>query len=246
MLNRRLKSLAERVLPGFVLRWLDPVQAMIEEEVRLVADAATHDQIILDAGAGEARHRKCFRRGRYIALDAGSGDPAWDYSNLDIRGHLESIPLRARSVDHILCLVVLEHTRDPRCVLAEFSRVLKPGGTLVMIVPFLWEEHQPPHDYFRFTRHGIRLLLTRAGLEVISIEPQGGYFWYLADAIRPLHRRLFGKERPLLFRALTVPLALVSKVLFTALLPWLFFRLDRFDGKRTVTTGHEAVARRPS
>ena len=236
MLNRRLKSLAERVLPGFVLRWLDPVQAMIEEEVRLVADAATHDQIILDAGAGEARHRKCFRRGRYIALDAGSGDPAWDYSNLDIRGHLESIPLRARSVDHILCLVVLEHTRDPRCVLAEFSRVLKPGGTLVMIVPFLWEEHQPPHDYFRFTRYGIRALLEPLPFRVTLVRPMGGFFLLCARRCVNLLGFFQGGWRWLFF-VLLAPF-------FGFIFPIALYFLDRLDRKNEFTLGFQVRAAR--
>ena len=236
MLNRRLKSLAERVLPGFVLRWLDPVQAMIEEEVRLVADAATHDQIILDAGAGEARHRKCFRRGRYIALDAGSGDPAWDYSNLDIRGHLESIPLRARSVDHILCLVVLEHTRDPRCVLAEFSRVLKPGGTLVMIVPFLWEEHQPPHDYFRFTRYGIRALLEPLPFRVTLLRPMGGFFLLCARRCVNL-LGFFQRGWRWLFFVLLAPF-------FGFIFPIALYFLDRLDRKNEFTLGFQVRAAR--
>jgi len=236
VLNRRLKSLAERVLPGFVLRWLDPVQAMIEEEVRLVADAATHDQIILDAGAGEARHRKCFRRGRYIALDAGSGDPAWDYSNLDIRGHLESIPLRARSVDHILCLVVLEHTRDPRCVLAEFSRVLKPGGTLVMIVPFLWEEHQPPHDYFRFTRYGIRALLEPLPFRVTLLRPMGGFFLLCARRCVNL-LGFFQRGWRWLFFVLLAPF-------FGFIFPIALYFLDRLDRKNEFTLGFQVRAAR--
>jgi SAM-dependent methyltransferase len=179
-LNSRLKSLAEKVLPQRVLSWLDPVRHLIESEVRQTAERIREGQIVLDAGAGEARHKKYFNRGRYVALDAAYGDAAWDYSGLDVRGDLENIPLRDASVDCILCMVVLEHTRNPRQVLLEFSRVLKQRGILVMAVPFLWEEHQIPHDYFRFTRYGVRSMFESLPFRLDRISPMGGFFWLCA------------------------------------------------------------------
>jgi SAM-dependent methyltransferase len=175
-LNSRIKSLAERILPRRVLAWLDPVQDLIESEVRNIADRVGNSEVVLDAGAGEARHRVYFKRGRYVALDAAYGDKTWNYSNLDMRGDLEHIPLRSDSIDFILCMVVLEHTRNPREVLLEFARILKPGGVLAMVVPFLWEEHQAPHDYFRFTRYGVRYLFDRSPFRIDMVSPIGGFF----------------------------------------------------------------------
>jgi SAM-dependent methyltransferase len=63
---------------------------------------------------------------------------------------------------------------------AELARVLAPGGRLLLIVPHEWEVHQHPHDYFRYTKFGCRLLLERAGLHIESIEPVGGYFRLLS------------------------------------------------------------------
>jgi SAM-dependent methyltransferase len=180
VLNRRLKSLAQRVLPRCLQNRLDPVQEIIESEVMAAAEALGEGGIALDAGAGESRHRRDFARGLYVALDAGSGDPAWDYSNLDVQGNLEDLPLGPSSVDCVLCMVVLEHTRDPRRVVAEFGRVLKPGGSLRMVVPFLWEEHQTPHDYFRFTRYGVRALFRDLPFRIDAVDPMGGFFWLSA------------------------------------------------------------------
>jgi len=176
ILNPRLKALAERILPRCVIAWLDPVQDLIESEVKQASDRLMDGQIVLDAGAGEARHRAHFRRGRYVALDVGYGDSAWDYSRLDILGNLENIPLRHNSVDCILCMVVLEHTRNPRQVIHEFARILKSGGSLVMVVPFLWEEHQAPHDYFRFTRYGVHHLFESSPFRLDLVDPIGGFF----------------------------------------------------------------------
>ena len=172
--------MAERVLPGRVLAWLDPVQDLIESEIREASDRFNEGQVVLDAGAGEAHHKSYFKSSRYIALDSGYGDDTWDYSKLDVRGDLRSIPLRDASVDCILCMVVLEHTRNPRQVLLEFARVLKSDGMLVMVVPFLWEEHQIPHDYFRFTRYGVHSLFESSSLRLDLLSPIGGFFWLCA------------------------------------------------------------------
>ncbi len=176
MLHPGLKKLGGRILPRFLVRLLDPVQAIIDDEIALAAESVSECQVVLDAGAGEARQKALFRRGTYIALDIGTGDPKWDYSHLDVCGDLHSIPLRDRSVDRILCMVVLEHTRNPRLVLQEFARILKPGGHLQMVVPFLWEEHQQPHDYFRFTRYGVQLLFESLPLELQLVHAMGGFF----------------------------------------------------------------------
>ncbi len=179
-LNANLKLLAQKTLPSFILRWLDPVQALLDAEVHIAAANSAAGQVILDAGAGEARYRRFFTGSRYVALDLGQGDPAWDYSGLDLLGDLERLPLRSSSVDRILCMVVLEHTRNPRQVLLEFARVLKPGGSLHLVVPFLWEEHQTPNDFFRFTRYGVRSLFEGSPLLVNVLSPIGGFFWVCA------------------------------------------------------------------
>jgi 2-polyprenyl-6-hydroxyphenyl methylase/3-demethylubiquinone-9 3-methyltransferase len=45
-----------------------------------------------------------------------------------VRGLAELLPLRNASFDFIACCDVLEHVADPRTVIAEISRVLRPGG----------------------------------------------------------------------------------------------------------------------
>jgi SAM-dependent methyltransferase len=233
-LNSQLKSIAERVLPKRIVALLDPVQHLIEAEVQAVSVRLRDGQIVLDAGAGEARHRKYFKQGRYIAMDAGCGDAAWDYSGLDIRGDLERIPLRDSSVDCILCMVVLEHTRDPRQVLLEFARVLKEGGTLVMVVPFLWEEHQAPNDYFRFTRYGVRSLFESSSLRLDLLSPMGGFFSVCARRSVASLTFFQGGWRWILF--------VVLAPLFGFLFPLLLHLLDGMDKEQNYSLGFRVRA----
>jgi SAM-dependent methyltransferase len=228
-LNSRLKAYAERVLPQRVLNWLDPIQHLIESEVQEASERLKEGQIVLDAGAGETRFKAHFKKGRYIALDAGYGDSRWDYSKLDIRGNLENIPLRNASVDCILCMVVLEHCRNPRQVLLEFARVLKPGGTLAMVVPFLWEEHQAPHDYFRFTRYGVRCLLESSPLRLDLLSPMGGFFWLCARRSVALLSFFQGSWRWILFAVLAP--------FFGLLFPLVLYFMDGLDQTRNYSLG---------
>ena len=235
-MHPRLKSLAEKALPHFLSARLDPVREIIESEVKAAAAAMASGQVVLDAGAGEARYRRFFAQGRYVALDAGTGDRAWDYSRLDIQGDLERLPLKPGSVDRILCMVVLEHTRNPRQVLTEFVRVLKPGGTLHMVVPFLWEEHQAPRDYLRFTRYGVRLLADGLPLRMELLRPMGGFFWVCARRCISFLTFFQGGWRWFFF-VLFLPV-------FGLLLPLLLYFLDPLDRGKEFTLGFQMRATR--
>ena len=79
------------------------------------------------------------------------------------RGRAEAIPLRDGSADAIVATDILEHLDDDAGALAEFFRVLKPGGHAVITVPayrFLWSEHDDALMHKR--RYVARELIARA------------------------------------------------------------------------------------
>ena len=55
------------------------------------------------------------------------------------------------SIDTIICISVLEHIWEYQRALDEIERVLKPGGKLLLTVPFGFPIHDKL-DYWRFTR----------------------------------------------------------------------------------------------
>lgn len=87
----------------------------------------------------------------------------------------ESCPMPDAAFDTVVCTDVIEHLRDPGRLFADVSRLLKPGGKLILSTPYLYPQHERPHDYFRCSDSALRLLATRSQLDVQELRPYGGY-----------------------------------------------------------------------
>ncbi len=83
---------------------------------------------------------------------------------------LVNVPKESGTYDAILCNAVLEHVQFPDQVVAELCRLVKPGGHLVLCVPFLQPYHPKP-DYRRYTREGMLELARIYNLEPVEILP---------------------------------------------------------------------------
>jgi SAM-dependent methyltransferase len=221
----------ERRLPGFLKRYLLFFETSIEDALARYSSGLAPGARVLDAGAGERRHASYFERQRYTAVDLAVGDAAWDYGKLDAVGDLTALPFREGTFQACINIVTLEHIREPGCALREMERTLAAGGTLLLIVPHEWEVHQSPHDYFRYTRHGVAYLLNQAGFTDYKIDPVGGYF-------RLCSRRLLNGLQ--FFPGLWFFAAALFLVPPALILPW----FDRLDRDRNFTLGYVCLARK--
>jgi SAM-dependent methyltransferase len=131
---------------------------------------------LLDVGCGNKPYRSFFKNVRsYIGLDYPVTKAIQDFqARPEIFGDARQLPFSQGSFDAVLCAQVLEHVNQPGLVMAETGRVLKPGGCEILSVPFIYNVHVGPHDFFRFSPFGISELVERAGLKVKSIRYQGG------------------------------------------------------------------------
>jgi SAM-dependent methyltransferase len=132
--------------------------------------------------------------------------------------------------DAVFLLEVLEHVADPARALAEVHRVLKKGGVLVLSTPFVFEIHDAPADYYRFTRHGLERLLDR--FERVEIEARNGYLDTVVVLLMRLYMSPHGSD----------------KLVALALIPWLtvsypvIHTLGRAIKSEAATSGYVATA----
>jgi len=128
---------------------------------------------VLDAGAGEGATGTALRN---IATLRGPG--RWR-CEMELRRAGRScgsrlLTFRESSFHACLNIVTLSMSGGPPGAEGDFP-VLVPGGRLLLVFSGL-EVHQAPHDYYRYTLHGVSYLLEQAGLTGVSITPAGGYF----------------------------------------------------------------------
>ncbi len=124
---------------------------------------------LLDVGCGTKPYAKLFDVKSYCGLEIdsqrtrvlGVADRYYDG---------QKFPFADNSFDSVLCNQVLEHVFNPREFLNEIHRVLRPGGKLLLTVPFVWDEHEQPFDFARYSSYGLNFVLTQGGFIPVICE----------------------------------------------------------------------------
>jgi SAM-dependent methyltransferase len=137
------------------LRTIQPEYWMMKKLYQAVEKFAAElpaGSSVLDVGGGNAPYYPCFAS---CGLKYTNAD-ILDGQFVDIvRKPDEPLPLADKSFDAVLCTHVLEHVDNPLAAFADVSRVLKDGGQILVGLPFAWETHQQPYDFWRFGRNMI-------------------------------------------------------------------------------------------
>lgn len=187
---------------------------------------------VLTVGAGGEVNRRLYVHAESRALDVVSFDidPG---RGPDIVGDICDHHFVEGSFDVVVLSEVLEHLHSPHRAIERIHASLRPGGVLLLTAPFLLPIHERPHDYFRYTRYGLELLLR----EFTDVVVQERNSW--ADAVNVIAPRLAVDERT--SSRLAAPFFVL---LGYAALPlvWLAGRLIRTD---FATTGYVVFARKP-
>lgn len=187
---------------------------------------------VLDLGCGAKPYRSLFKQPvrSYVGADV------LDAPTVDVQVTPgEPLPFADASFDVLLSTQMLEHVENLDQMLSEMLRVLRPGGSLVVTAPFLYLLHGAPHDYRRFTEHGLRALFDR-DYTISGLHHVGGIGGTLA--LHLLAWLFFQSNRTKTGRALRLlllPIRTVGDFLVNSL-GWL---LDQCDG--TGLFPHELV-----
>jgi len=183
--------------PGLLRRMSDLQLASIWNDLRPLL--ANETGVVLDVGCGEQPYRSLLKRAAsYQGLDIAEADEKFGYARPDtlyVNGY--PWPVTGASVDLALCTEVLEHVLEPGDLLNEVRRCLRPGGRLLMTVPFAARWHFVPYDYWRFTPSAITYLLREAGFVNVRIYSRGNPVTVTAQKILALIAPLGAMRVPL-------------------------------------------------
>lgn len=192
-------------------------------EVEAFAASLPSGSIVLDAGAGDQPYRRFFAHCTYEAADFEKVDKP--YAKSTYVCDLGSVPVENERFDAVIFNQVMEHLPEPLVVLKELRRILKPRGVIMCTAPFFYEEHEQPYDYFRYTQFGWRHLMGKAGFEVMRLDWMEGYLGTVGYQLERASRHLPLRVGDGVLALISLPLLLVSRVIFRTLAP-LFYLLD--------------------
>ena len=167
--------------------WVDLQWSLVVELLARVAPQA-HGRL-LDVGCGDKPYEHLFLPyvSEYLGIEHEASFNATAASHAKRRPDLlydgQRLPFDDRSFDTVLNVQVLEHTPHPAALIAEMARVLKDDGVLLLSAPFQFRLHEEPHDYYRFSPHGLRVLCAAAGLEIVEVHNQGSLWSVLAHKL---------------------------------------------------------------
>lgn len=168
----------------------------------------TYRRILLDAWLADHAH---LLRGRVVDIGGkrknkrGQFEPPidqaekWLYVNIDAQTEPDlladaaAIPLPTDYADAIICTETLEHVSDPKAVVSEIYRLLKPGGVVVGSVPFLYPVHADPYDFQRFAPEGLRWHFS--SFSSVELTAMGGAWGTLALLLELVAQRQDGGNR---------------------------------------------------
>lgn len=120
----------------------------------------------LDAGCGTKPYENLFASTEYIGLEFDTGLDS-EKKKADYYYDGKTFPFNNKEFDSVVTNQVLEHVFNPKEFLSEINRVLKTDGKLLLTVPFVWDEHEQPFDYARYSSFGLKSLLEEAGFEIL-------------------------------------------------------------------------------
>lgn len=120
---------------------------------------------LLDVGCGAKPYKQFFNVDSYVGLEYDN-DSARNLGVADFFYDGYIFPFSSEEFDSVLCNQVLEHVFEPNQFLSEIARVLKKDGMLLLTIPFVWDEHEQPNDYARYTTFGLLCLLNKHGFKL--------------------------------------------------------------------------------
>lgn len=168
----RLKKIYmnEQFNPGFLGLFINPFYFARKGLYQSVAELITSlNGKLLDIGCGTKPYKDLCEVDKYIGLEIeDEGNRNNSFADVFYNG--KTIPFKDKTFDSLISNQVFEHVFNPDEFLQEANRVTKIGGVFLITAPFVWDEHEQPYDYARYSSFGLEHILNKHGFKVIKIK----------------------------------------------------------------------------
>lgn len=167
----------EAFFPSWLGLAVNPFYISRSMLARAIADYAPEIAgVVLDFGCGSKPYEAIFTKAEdYIGVDIAVSGHDHRESSVDFFWDGEKLPFEDNTFDSIVAFEVMEHVFNPSQVLSELQRVIKPGGVMLITVPFVHGEHETPFDFARYTSFGLNSILNAAGFSPLKCLKIGSF-----------------------------------------------------------------------
>lgn len=131
--------------------------------------------LLLDIGCGSKPYEDLFNVKEYVGIDIEVSGHDHVHSKIDKFYDGKNIPYQDEHFDWIFSSEVFEHVFNLEELLEEIHRVTKKGGQMGFTCPFIWDIHEEPYDYARYTPHALEYLMNKKGFEVVKIKKSSNH-----------------------------------------------------------------------
>ena len=191
---------------------------------------------ILDVGCGIKPYESLFKGAYYVGIDIEGGGHKDEKKKIDILFDGKNIPFDEKSFDLIICTQVLEHTLDYEYLLKEMYRVLKDDGILLITAPLVWNEHEIPYDFFRFTKFAYKEIFSKIGFKIITIQPTTTFFATIGQLLSAFLVEMLSYNK--------IILKIIISLIFCFPVQILFLFLDLLFKSHWLTLDYFVIARK--
>lgn len=208
--------------PGFLGIWMNPfffIRRAIWRSIAAEAPQLKGD--LLDFGCGSKAYRELFTVDKYVGLDVEQTGHSHETEEVDVYYDGKVIPFADNTFDACFSSEVFEHVFELEYSLDEIYRVMKPGAQGLFVVPFVWDEHEVPFDFGRYSSFGLRYLLEKHGFQIESWRKDTHFVQVLVQLWNLYLFNLGPKDKAgrLLFTAVCIaPFTLIG-VMMSVLMP---------------------------